>query len=110
MSLAAKILGLVLMPISAIIMLEAFGVFSLDIGYDKALICAGLLILLQVYSAISLHIGQKHLTAVNWLTFSIFTVVSLGYISGYLLSYEKAGTLAVVLASMALAESVYVLN
>ncbi len=113
MSLIHKTLAIIMLPLGALILLENFNSFSLDIVIDKLLLAAILMILLQISSLIHIKANQQEIKAINLITFVIFILPAalylLHYFALFALSFLQE-SLPLILAILMLAEAVYALH
>lgn len=75
-----KVFAIILFPLSIIILLEKIELFTIDIAFDKVLIGAFLMILLQIITLIMLNVHHGKPTTMNIITACIFIIIAVAAI------------------------------
>jgi hypothetical protein len=76
MGVIGKLFAVIMFPLSILIIAELLGLFSVNLFFDKILIGASLMILLQLLTLLFLRINVGTLKPMQILTASIFMAIS----------------------------------
>jgi len=110
MAIIGKIFAIAMFPLSIIIILDALGVFSLDLPFNKVLISAVLMIALQVLTLIFLRINHGRLGIMQFLTAGIFILAALVAVFSDFVSFLPSDKLPLILGVVMFVEALYALH
>jgi hypothetical protein len=104
-----KLLAIILFPLGILTILKATGVYSLDIGYDLAMIGAILMIVIQLMTLFMVHkeYGHEHVKLTSIISFVVFVGVAGYYIVATQISLEMWSPLPLILGVMMFLEGMY---
>jgi len=104
-----KLLAILLFPLGIAVILKATGIYSLEVGYDLALIGAALMILIQLFTLFMVHkeYGKEKIKLMNIFSFIVFVGVAGYYIASTFAGFEMWGPLPLILGVMMFLEGMY---
>lgn len=110
MNLITKILAIAMLALGILIILEAVGVFTISLPFDKLLIGAFIMIALQLLSIILQVVHRSPIRLINILIFIIFIIPAVAYLLSDYLGQFIENILPLVLGVMMLIEALYALH
>jgi len=106
MGVLEKILAIIMLPISILIVLEAIDMFSIGLPFDKLLIGAGLMIILQVITLLFLKLHGGELRPINLVIAGVLILPAGAYIASYFLAFNIPN-LPIILGIVMFVEALY---
>jgi len=110
MGFIGKAFAIVMFPLSILIVLEALGVFSVALPFDKVLVGAILMIVLQVLTLIFLKAHKGNPTIMNYFTAAVFILVAVVALLSGLLNLSFADKMPLILGVIMFVEALYALH
>jgi hypothetical protein len=109
MGVIGKIFAIIMLPLSVLMVLEYFEVFSFSLPIDKIFLGAGLMIALQVITLIMVHVNQGKLMPMNIVTAVVFIGTAAAAVY-FKLSGSFPKEVVLVLAVIMCVEALYALH
>jgi hypothetical protein len=110
MAFIGKAFAIVMFPLSIIIVCEALDIFSVQLPFDKVLVGAILMIVLQALTMIFMRLHQGNPTIMNYFTAGIFVAVALASILVNFLELSFADKVPLILGVIMFVEALYALH
>ena len=102
-----KAFAFAMLPLSVLIILEELDLFSLSLIFDKALVGAIIMIILQLISLFTLNEMHEHVRTINVITFFFLILPSVLYIVSSFISISFSSSLPLIIGVMMFVESLY---
>ncbi|MFT4302988.1 MAG: hypothetical protein ACMXYG_00335 [Candidatus Woesearchaeota archaeon] len=109
MDIIKKIIAVIMIILGIAIILEYYNYYTISIP-QQLLIAAILMIILQIYSAVSLTIHSGHIGIINIITWIIFCIPAIWYLLHIILNIQITENLPLILSIMMIGESLYALH
>lgn len=110
MGFIGKLFAIVMFPLGLLIILEATGVWSLKLPFDKILLGALLMIILQLITLFLLKMTYSKLGMMNFTTATIFILTALAAIFRTYLGSTISNIMPLILGVMMFVEALYALH
>jgi hypothetical protein len=110
MGFIGKLFAIVMFPLGLLIILEATGVWSLKLPFDKILLGALLMIILQLITLFLLKMTYSKLGMMNFMTATIFILTALAAIFRTYLGSTISNIMPLILGVMMFVEALYALH
>lgn len=110
MGIIGKTFGIVMLPLSLLIILEQTNIYALKLPVDKIMIGAILMIALQLITLIMLKVTHGDLGFKDFLIFFAFSAPGGAYLALYFLGIAIPSYVPIALAVIMLTESLYALH
>jgi|GEM_PF-6564531 len=105
-----KIFAIAMLPFSILIILEATGVFELQLPFNEIAIGAILMITLQILNLIFAKVHNGKIRFITILTAVVFIAPAIAYFVSALLGNFLEGSLPLILGVMMFVEGLYALH
>jgi len=106
MGFLEKILAIIMLPISVLVVLEATEIFSIGLPFDKLLIGAGLMIVLQIMTLLFLKLHGGELRPINLIIAAVLIFPAGAYLVSYFLAFNIS-YLPIILGIVMFVEALY---
>ena len=110
MGVLEKIIGVAMLGLSALILLEEFKIYSISLPFDKILIGAILMIILQIFNIIMLKITGGEIDVIHFITAIIFIAPAAAYLVSVFFIPLLVESLPIILGVMMIAEGIYAMH
>ncbi len=110
MGLIEKALAIVMIPISVLIILEAFNVYQIALPFDKILLGAILMVLLQVFVLINMKMHDQDIRMINIITVIVFMLPGALYIINLYYPIIENNIIPILLGVMMFGEALYAMH
>jgi len=110
MGLIGKTFAIIMFPLSILIVLETAGIFSIALPFDKILVGAILMIVLQLLTLIFMRIHSANPTLMNYATAGVFMAVAAITLAAGFLSLSFQNAMPMILGVMMFVEALYALR
>jgi hypothetical protein len=110
MGVIGKIFAVVMFPLSILIILESLGIYSLSLPFDKILIGAILMIVLQILTLVFLRLHTGKLNPMQIITAIVFIGLSAAALYSYFFTMAFKEQIPLILGAVMFVETIYALH
>jgi hypothetical protein len=110
MGFIGKAFAIVMFPLSILIICEALGIFSVPLPFDKVLVGAILMVVLQILTLIFMKMHHGSPKIMNYFTAAIFIMVAASALIASFLELPFADKVPLILGVIMFVEALYALH